>query len=451
MNLYDPFQSHTGLYLKKKLKEVLAFFNLDNRDDIVIVAITTDSAGNMRCAVDLMGYPKLPCIAHKNHTLITKALAKSQAEELIAVVKAIVEYFNRYTVASYRLSVQRQKINAAAIKLCQGVATRWNSDYEMLVRFLDMESTLRPLIDDLPKCPIMPTKKEIDTLKTIAEILKDFNDFTVEASSNSKVTLSLVIPFTHALKSILKERVREFGKSKSKKLLAELAVRLSDQAALIYDPLSQYDFYGLATLLDPRFKDTFFNDVEKQRHMDFAEEWLNKIKYSNTPQEQPDAEGEQVTSTAPLSENNLWRNLRLHRPVQETRAPKEKSSRELLEDYIKSPILDRGANPLEYWSANKLNQPELFQLARRILVIPASSVASERAGSVLKSYVGQRKGSIDDDYLTQRLFLKTAPRVLAVEAIEKAFVSVPFSERLRFRPSLDSVSEEEEDDADSVY
>lgn len=115
--------------------------------------MTTDSASNMRADVNLMGVPKLRCVAHKNHTLVTKALKETKAAALMDKVKAIVEYFNRYTTASAKLTMRRQKLGEAATKPCQGVAPSWNSDYKMLIRFLEMETTLRPLIIDLPKCP----------------------------------------------------------------------------------------------------------------------------------------------------------------------------------------------------------------------------------------------------------------------------------------------------------
>lgn len=68
----------------------------------------------------------------------------------------------------------------------------------------------------------------------------------------------------------------------------------------------------------------------------------------------------------------------------------------------------------------------------KYLLTPASSVASERAASILKNLVGDKRTSLGDDYLTQRLFLKSVEFELIHTAIAKAHISVPMGERLDF-------------------
>lgn len=98
------------------------------------------------------------------------------------------------------------------------------------------------------------------TLGGIAEILKDFDDFTVQVSSDSQVTISPVIPLKQSLQKILSER--RF-KGKSKTILKELTNNLIAAAANIYDSLDDYKEYGLATFFDPRFKATLFQGISK--------------------------------------------------------------------------------------------------------------------------------------------------------------------------------------------
>lgn len=91
------------------------------------------------------------------------------------------------------------------------------------------------------------------TLGGIAEILKDFDDFTVQVSSDSQVTISPVIPLKQSLQKILSER--RF-KGKSKAILKELTNNLIAAAANIYDSLDDPFF-------DPRFKATLFQGISK--------------------------------------------------------------------------------------------------------------------------------------------------------------------------------------------
>lgn len=59
-------------------------------------------------------------------------------------------------------------------------------------------------------------------------------------------------------------------------------------------------------------------------------------------------------------------------------------------------------------------------------------MASERVGYALKNLVTDKKCRISDNYLTQRLLLKSALFELLEEAIEKAHISVPDAQRFSF-------------------
>lgn len=59
-------------------------------------------------------------------------------------------------------------------------------------------------------------------------------------------------------------------------------------------------------------------------------------------------------------------------------------------------------------------------------------MASARVGSALKNLVTDKKCRIGDNYLTQRLLLKSAPFELLEEAIEKTHISLPDAQRFSF-------------------
>lgn len=100
-------------------------------------------------------------------------------------------------------------------------------------------------------------------------------------------------------------------------------------------------------------------------------------------------------------------------------------------------------NPLQYWKEHKKACPELINLALKVLLVPASSVASERVGSDLKNFITDKKCRIGDDYLSQRLFMSSAPFDLVADCIQKGHISVPDNKRFSFDEKKKKTTPEE--------
>lgn len=73
-------------------------------------------------------------------------------------------------------------------------------------------------------------------------------------------------------------------------------------------------------------------------------------------------------------------------------------SRCQLEKYLREPLVDRKQFPkldvLDYWKSNVTTYPELSQMARDILSIPITTVASESAFSHGGRVIGKFRSSI---------------------------------------------------------
>lgn len=57
-------------------------------------------------------------------------------------VRRITAFFNRITVASQALKTKQKMLQLPSHKLKTDVSTRWNSAYEMLLRFLEQQSAI---------------------------------------------------------------------------------------------------------------------------------------------------------------------------------------------------------------------------------------------------------------------------------------------------------------------
>lgn len=120
------------------------------------------------------------------------------------------------------------------------------------------------------------------------------------------------------------------------------------------------------------------------------------------------------TASAASSGGDLWDALEELDPVTANTALWDPLK--VLQHYLDHKRIPRSSNPLEFWEKHKDLFPYIYPIAQKYLLMPATSVASERAASRLKNLVGDKKASIGDVYLSKRMFLNTCPADLIVLA-----------------------------------
>ncbi|XP_051961053.1 zinc finger BED domain-containing protein 4-like [Xyrauchen texanus] len=182
---------HTAAHLASELTRVTNEWGVVDK----IVACVTDNASNIVSALkDHLHWDHVPCFAHLLNLIVRAALKEVQA--ILQKVKTTVEFFHRSTVASDKLKATQKQMGQEQLRLKQDVATRWNSTFYMLKRFIEIKepiiSTLALTNASLPT--LSPDEWEI--CREIVDIIHPFEEVTTEVSAEKFVTASKIILMT---------------------------------------------------------------------------------------------------------------------------------------------------------------------------------------------------------------------------------------------------------------
>lgn len=189
-NLLDCFvvaESHTSQNLAQELSRVAKEWGIQDK----IAACVTDNASNIVKAVnDILKWNHVRCFAHLLNLTVRSSVHQTEIQALILKVKSIAEYVRRSTVASAKLREMQLQMGQVQLRMKQDVATRWNSTYFMMQRAIEIKE---PLVSTMALLnPLLPalTPEEWDITKEVCDILKPFEEVTVEMSSERYVKIT---------------------------------------------------------------------------------------------------------------------------------------------------------------------------------------------------------------------------------------------------------------------
>lgn len=131
---------HTSANLLNELTEICCTEWEIKREKIV--SITTDSAPNMVKMTRLFGMDQsagVKCFAHKLNLVVSDAFESSPfIKPVITKVRNIVTWFRHTVMASENLKSLQKDAGLNPLRLIQDVDVRWNSQFYMIKRFLEI-------------------------------------------------------------------------------------------------------------------------------------------------------------------------------------------------------------------------------------------------------------------------------------------------------------------------
>lgn len=246
-------------------------------------------------------------------------------------------------------------------KVILDVATRWNSTFYMLKRFVELAVAIRHVLLSCTNPPDAVNAGEIEIIVDVLQVLEPLEKMTVEFSAEQYVTLSKVIPilkFAYHYYSRL-SLTASVGKVLKENILPEMNKRFST---------SEHHFLlASPTLLDPRFKNLHFEDPVAVstlfRHI------RKMILSAAAPTEESGSSG----TDSPVADI-LW----AHHTSIAHKSKKDTTTNDELTRYLDVPVMTLSQDPIAAWYELKSVYPHIYSVAEKCLTIPATSVPSER-------------------------------------------------------------------------
>ncbi|XP_066585487.1 zinc finger BED domain-containing protein 4-like [Prorops nasuta] len=237
-----------------RCKEKLSFELSNEIEPAKLHLVIADNAANMKKGFLLCNWAYEPCFIHSIQLVIQDAL-KSQRTitDIIAKSKRIFGHFGHSQLASEKLKCIQEQLQLPVKKLIQDVDTRWNSTYYLLERLLEQKQAINLYIIDKPDISDL-TYHQWELINNILNLLKPFEEITKIVSQRDSC-ISEIIPFICTLRKFLQTDSNIFSGVGSMKedLLQNINKRFTEYTIFNNKNLI------IATFLDPRFKDKFFD------------------------------------------------------------------------------------------------------------------------------------------------------------------------------------------------
>lgn len=347
----------------------------------------------MKAAITLCGWRNIPCFAHTINLIVQSGVEKISAIKTKA--KSTVEYFKKSTQAYNKFHNMQKQMNCKELNLKQEVPTRWNSSLYMFERLLEVKE---PLISTLaltnPQLNNI-TEVEWNVISEACEVLRLFEEITVEMSSQKNVTISKVIIL---VKSMLKH-VHDMKRKTNSPEINQMCEKMIEELNKRFKDVEGDDLTRESTILDPRLKKYGFKNDD---FYDRAYRRVSQQAYGIliTPLN-PDPE-ETVEPVATTSK--VWGDF--DNSVKHVLNPNPTAAAIIETDkYISENLLPRTQNPLKWWEEKRFVYPRLYQLMKRRLCIPASSTPCERIFSKTGQILTDRRNRLKAKLVSQIMFL----------------------------------------------
>ncbi|XP_078682098.1 E3 SUMO-protein ligase ZBED1-like [Branchiostoma floridae x Branchiostoma belcheri] len=410
--------SQTGENIAAEVSKCLDDFGLTGK----VHVMTTDNAKAMVNAIASAGISlSLNCFAHTLNLATQKAMLVPTVVTMLSVIRPVVTYFRNSYLGKVVLQEKQKALNKPTHALILDCKTRWNSAYMMVERFVEQyPAIVAASLDDrvkkkdsfkkLQRC----SDQDIDRMERFLAVLKLPYKMTVAMSSEKRATSGQVLPLLDKLEQHLVE------KADDDKFIKDIKGAIRKDLVTRYQEETRREFLEEASALDPRFKgsavvtedvwDRIADTIEvcqaqdvqvKEEPVESAEPVpvADREESEDTP---ANAKKAKLTAMEEIFEDEDEDVVVTH--VQPP-VPVRLRVQAEMHKYKSLPRLKSTDDVIAFWQGKGEELPLLSKQARKYLVVPGTSVPSERVFSTAGDIVSAERSKLDPDSVNMLLFL----------------------------------------------
>ncbi|XP_074573505.1 zinc finger BED domain-containing protein RICESLEEPER 1-like [Curcuma longa] len=434
----------------------------------------------------------LRCSAHSLNLVVKSGL--KQYSDSIKKIRNAVRYIRSSPsrFQSFKKCASIEKIECKRHP-CLDVETRWNSTYLMLESTLEFEKAFERLREDdsnyqkyfkekgemdeddeLDDCIAEtveneddethvterkdkhvgpPIEKNWEIARYFMKFLKVFYNITIRFSSSSSITANIFFQEIVGMHTILKAYSKHVDAS-----LAAVAIEMQIMFAKYWQKLENMNpLMYVATVLDPRYKMKFIRycfdqmyNAENQKSL--PEKMENEVKavvsrlYDCYMQQQGSSSSTTSSNQNSCSPMNIDLDqiattgsslaFEFAKEIEKNHSCENKSE---LTKYLEEPCEKDAASfdILQWWKNHSVIYPVLSQLARDVLAIPVSSVASESAFSTSGRVIDTFRSSLSPEMVEALICCQNWLRMPSIIDVQELMMGISMEDVKQYEEIVD--------------
>jgi hypothetical protein len=374
------------------IEDKLFSFTMDNAE------VNTKMLGHLR--KNLVDRNLIHCEGKLLQTRCAAHVLNLIVQDGLKTMKSVIDNIResvKYVRSSQSRREQFSKIVAQVGTKCKhipslDVSTRWNSTFLMLESMLPFKKVFETLDEQEPSYIFGPSDGEWEMVEDICKLLKVFCHATNVISGSNYPTSNLYFLEIWSVKCVLDEQAKS-GNATIRMMVTEMKKKFHKYF------MESYLTNCVPVVLDPRFKlehvvfrlNQYFGIDDAKNHIVEVKIAIKELftEYAAEFGGNGDTLEEQSSQEGVLADSSLsdW-----HKHVK----TKKSTSRCELQQYLEEAFHPHTPDfdILKWWAVNSARFPILGSIARDVLAVPASSVASESAFSTCGRIITDHRSSL---------------------------------------------------------
>ncbi|XP_073300079.1 zinc finger BED domain-containing protein RICESLEEPER 2-like isoform X3 [Primulina huaijiensis] len=345
------------------------------------------------------------CCAHIFNLIAQDGL--NEIKDIINIIRRSVDFIRRTDARLLKFAEIIKQLKLDERKLIYDCKTRWNSTYEMLKVAISLKEVFPRFKDQEPSYIDCPMEEDWEKLQKVFPILKVFYDATKIISGTEYPTSNLFLNEVYRVKMVLDEKsldeeefIRKMVqkmKSKFDKYWEECNLLMS--IGSILDPrckmrVLEFTFPGLYSTGDAQDNIMIVRRVLYDIYKEYAESAIENLQESKNGSE---SLGSNLLSRS-VEENTTsssgWFEFSSCLKEMETVQPEKSELDVFLEEGCHQFDPKEEFDSLSWWKLNVYKFPILSSMARDILAVPITTVASEATFSAGSRVIDKYRASL---------------------------------------------------------